>query len=119
MTLPATAGATSVCSLPARLPVASKKRGNERVMAGTVVTTTSVVAVVVVVVVDAALVDCAFEPLQAKAPRPRSAMIKVKDKSLRLRGLISSVSSLLRPFGCLAGDGCQACWSAAHRPLLP
>src|SRR5258708_3329354 len=39
-TLPEVCGATSVCSSPARLPVASKNRGRSRVIAAAVVTST-------------------------------------------------------------------------------
>src|SRR5882762_7967539 len=39
-TLPEVCGATSVCSSPARLPVASKNRGRSRVIAAAIVTST-------------------------------------------------------------------------------
>src|ERR1044072_2599320 len=40
-TLPEVCGATSVCWSPARLPVASKKRGRSRLIAAAVVTSTA------------------------------------------------------------------------------
>src|SRR4051812_38892034 len=93
MTLPPTAGATSVCSSGAKLPVASKKRGKSRVMAFAVVTSTAADAVVVAFAFVA--FDWAFEPPpQASAMRLNAASAKARDKVVNvLREIISFASS--------------------------
>src|SRR5829696_8154196 len=74
-TLPEVCGATSVCWSPARLPVASKKRGRSRLIAAAVVTSTTTGCVFAAV---SSFLTLAFEP-------PHDAMNALAATSSRIK----------------------------------